>query len=106
MPLDQITDQAQFDSAIKDHQSTIVIFSAVWSGISEATKRNYENVGSQYSGLYQAWIDIDESPDLAQKYSSNGIPTIIGFKNGAQVEKYIGPQVTEGEAKRFIEKVL
>ncbi|KAH8430785.1 thioredoxin family protein [Aspergillus melleus] len=106
MPLPQITDQAQLDRAINDHKSSIIIFSAIWSPVSEATKDNFEKAGAKYPAVYQAWISIDENADLAQKYDVTSIPTTIGFKDGAQAAKFIGPQLVEPQVEDFIRKVL
>ncbi|KAL4910286.1 hypothetical protein BDW74DRAFT_173742 [Aspergillus multicolor] len=104
--MDQITDQSQYDEALKSHKSVVIIFTAIWSHVGEITKRNFEKVGAQYPALYQAWISTDESPELTEQHGVTAVPTVFGYKGEAEVNKYIGPQFTEEQVKRFIEKVL
>jgi thioredoxin 1 len=35
-------------------------------------------------------LDVDESPDLAQRYGVQSIPTLLVFKDGRVVEQRIG----------------
>ncbi|KAL5050877.1 hypothetical protein BDW71DRAFT_202931 [Aspergillus fruticulosus] len=106
MALDQITSEGQLESAIKDHRSFIIIFSAIWSQLGEATKANFEKVGAKHATLYQAWISTDSNPNLAENHGVKEISTVIGFKDGAQVEEYVGPQLMEHQVEAFIQKVL
>lgn len=41
-------------------------------------------------------IDIDENPEIAERYSVQSIPNMILFKNGKEVDRVIG---SAGEAK-------
>lgn len=53
-----------------------------------------------------ATIDIDESGGLKKKYEVTAIPTIIGFKKGAQANKYVGPMMMDSNAEEFMKKVM
>ena len=35
-------------------------------------------------------VNVDEQPDLAQKYGINAIPTLLLFKGGEVVERFQG----------------
>ena len=35
-------------------------------------------------------VDVDEHPDIAQSFGISGIPTIIAFKDGAEVGRAVG----------------
>ena len=37
-------------------------------------------------------VNTDESPAIAQKYGISGIPTLILFKDGKEVERMVGVQ--------------
>jgi thioredoxin 1 len=37
-------------------------------------------------------VDVDENPRLTQLYQVNGIPTLLLFKNGTLVKRFIGVQ--------------
>ena len=54
----------------------------------EALKKKYDEiVGSDINILS---IDIDENPELGEKYKVRNIPTIIFVKDGEVVEKKVG----------------
>ncbi|KAE8154468.1 hypothetical protein BDV25DRAFT_147726 [Aspergillus avenaceus] len=106
MVLPQIRSQSELQSAISGHSSTIIIFSAVWSQISEATKDNFERIGAQYPTLYQAWVSTDDNPELAEENGVNAIPATIGYKDGAEVTRFIGPQLLDSQIEAFISRVL
>ncbi|PWY68554.1 hypothetical protein BO94DRAFT_301970 [Aspergillus sclerotioniger CBS 115572] len=104
--MDKITSRAQLTTAIQSHHSFILIFSAIWSGISESTRRNFERVGAKYPTLYQAWISTDDNPELAGDLNVSSIPAEIGFKGGVEVVRYIGPKISDAEVEEFIREVL
>lgn len=35
-------------------------------------------------------VDVDESEDLAMNYGIRSVPTVLFFKNGQQVDKFVG----------------
>jgi len=35
-------------------------------------------------------VDIDESPDVAQKYAVTGVPTLVVFKGGEEADRKVG----------------
>ena len=35
-------------------------------------------------------VDVDESEDLAMDYGIRSVPTVLFFKNGQQVDKFVG----------------
>ena len=49
---------------------------------------------SEFSGLLQedniVKVDVDESEDLAMDYGIRSVPTVLFFKNGQQVDKFVG----------------
>jgi thioredoxin 1 len=49
-------------------------------------------------------IDTDAQTDLAQKYKITSLPTVLAFKNGNILGKFVGAQPESG-VKNFLEKV-
>ena len=50
-------------------------------------------------------LNVDENPQMAQKYSVMSIPTLMVFKNGTVVKQFIGVQSKEalvGELNKLI----
>jgi thioredoxin 1 len=48
-------------------------------------------------------LNVDENPSIAQRYSVRGIPTLILFKDGKEVERVVGTASKESLA-RLIDK--
>ena len=48
-------------------------------------------------------INVDEHPELAQKYGVMSIPTLLVVKNGVELKKHIG-FLDEGEIKKLMEE--
>lgn len=49
-------------------------------------------------------IDTDAQVELAQKYKIASLPTVLAFKNGSILGKFVGAQPEAG-VKNFLEKV-
>ena len=61
----------------------IVDFFATWCGPCQMLGPIIEQVSDEYDGKVAVGkVDIDESPELAQKYEVMSVPTIIFFENG------------------------
>ncbi|MBX9693151.1 MAG: thiol reductase thioredoxin, partial [Cyanobacteria bacterium] len=50
-------------------------------------------------------VNVDESTELATKYSINSLPTVITFKGGAVVEEHYGV-ISKATLKDSIQKLL
>jgi thioredoxin 1 len=37
-----------------------------------------------------AKLDIDECPELAKRFEVQSIPTVVFFKNGAEIRRFVG----------------
>ena len=46
-------------------------------------------------------LDVDENPDIARRYNVMSIPTLILFKNGEEVQRFVGVQTKEKLASLF-----
>ena len=48
-------------------------------------------------------VDMDESPNIADKYKIQSIPTLLFFKDGSEIERVVGV-VSKDKLKTIIEK--
>ena len=54
-------------------------------------KPHLENLAREYDGRVDLWeINADENQDLLNELKIYGIPTLIGYKDGKEVARYIG----------------
>jgi thioredoxin 1 len=50
-----------------------------------------EAVAAEYDGkAVVAMVNVDEQPELAGQFKVMGIPTMVVFKNGAEVNRIVG----------------
>jgi len=78
-----------FDETIKVGV-TVVDFWAPWCGPCKMMAPLVDKIAANNPDLKVGKVDIDESPDIAQKYNVMSIPTIIIFKDGEPVDQTVG----------------
>jgi thioredoxin 1 len=69
-------------------------FSASWCFPCKTLKPIFEEVKSGYGNSIVQFeeYDVDESSDVASKYSIRSVPTVIIEKNGKEVGRFAGVQ--------------
>jgi thioredoxin 1 len=83
-----------------------VDFWAVWCGPCQAQGPIIEDVARQLAGKVKVGkLNVDENPQMSQKYSIMSIPTLMIFKSGAMVKQFTGLQSKEtlvGELNKLL----
>jgi len=76
---------------LKSEQPVMVDFWAVWCAPCRAIAPYIEQIATEYEGrAIVGKVDIEQSPDVANKYGIRNIPTILFFKGGEMVNKHVG----------------
>ncbi len=84
------------DSDFKEYISNsnnpvFVDFYADWCGPCKMIAPVLEEVAGEYSGKVEIIkVNVDQNPAVAREYNVSSIPTLIMFKNGSEVERYLG----------------
>ena len=69
----------------------VIDFSATWCGPCKMLTPVLESVANKLDGKVKiVKVDVDESPDLAQRFGIMSVPTMILFKKGQQVAAFSG----------------
>ena len=87
-----IASESEFDTVT---QSGVVLvdFFAPWCGPCKRQTPILEDVAAAVAGKAKVVkVDTDALSGLAQKFAIDSIPTLIVFKNGQVVERFVGLQ--------------
>ncbi len=81
-----------FDNEVLGAEQPILIdFWAEWCSPCKMIAPIVAEIAQEYEGrLMVGKLDADQYPDVVQRYGVMGIPTLILFKGGAEVERWIG----------------
>lgn len=81
-----------FEAEVLNSETPVLVdFWAPWCGPCKALSPIVEKVANELEGKIKvAKVNIDESPEIAGKYSIMSIPTLLLFVNGAVAEQLVG----------------
>ncbi len=81
----------EFDEVLQGEQPVVVDFWAEWCGPCHAIAPSVAKLADEYAGrILVGKVDADEFPDILSRYGIMGIPTLIFFKGGHEVDRVIG----------------
>ena len=87
----EFTDANFQDEVLNADQPVLVDFWAEWCGPCKMLGPVIDELAGEYEGKAKVGkIDIDNNRDAAVQYGIQSIPSIIIFKNGEIVNKFVG----------------
>jgi thioredoxin 1 len=87
----EVTDATFKDEVISATEPVLVDFWAAWCGPCRMMAPVVEQMAQAYSGKMKvAKLNVDENPKSAAEYGVMSIPTLILFKGGKAVERFVG----------------
>jgi thioredoxin 1 len=79
-----------FESVIATDKPVLVDFYADWCGPCRMVSPLVDQIAEEHDEYVVGKINVDDDPELAQKFGVFSIPTLIVFKNGEIKEQSAG----------------
>jgi thioredoxin 1 len=101
------TNDSNFEAdVLKSDKPALVDFWAEWCGPCKMIAPLLEEAASEYSDkMSVVKINVDESPNIAQKFGIRSIPTLMLFKDGAVQAQKLGA-MSKSQLQEFLDTNL
>lgn len=85
------TDSNFQTDVLQANTPVLVDFWAEWCGPCRALAPKLDEIAKELSGKVKVVkLNVDENPDAPARYGVRGIPTLILFKSGKEVDQIVG----------------
>lgn len=85
---------AEFDEKVLQSSKPVLVdFYAEWCGPCKSMSPVIDELSEELAGEVDVYkINVDENPEIAQRYRVMSIPTLIAFENGEVKNQTLGAQ--------------
>lgn len=90
----RVINASEFESKVMQAQGPVMVdFFATWCGPCKMLAPVLDEVAAEVGGKAAVYkVDIDQSPELAQRFGIMSVPTILVFENGEVKRSTMGAQ--------------
>ena len=83
--------QENFETKVTQSSAPVLLdFWAAWCGPCTMLSPVVEELSQEHPEISFGKVNVDEAPELAQRYQVSAIPTLILFKDGKPVDMSVG----------------
>ena len=88
---DRINEHNFTREILQSETPVLLDFFAPWCTPCRMLSAVLEKIGEDYDGLLRVCrVNVDDEPELADRYNIAEIPTVIFFKNGRPTDRFTG----------------
>jgi thioredoxin 1 len=99
----EVSDANFEKEVLQSSEPVLVDFFAEWCGPYKAMAPALEQVATELAGKIKvAKLDVDQNPDVTQKYRIQAMPTLMIFKNGEVAAQRVGALVQKKQLTDWI----
>jgi len=95
-----------YESIIHQKKPILLDFYADWCGPCQSLLPTVEKLAKEYEGRIEIQkVNVDENPDLANKYRVRNIPALYFIKDAVMVDKVVG-LASESELRIKLDQLM
>lgn len=104
----EVTDTNWDSEVLQSDRPVLVDFWAAWCGPCRMLAPTVESVAEKFQGQAKVVkLNVDENVESPAKYGIRGIPTLILFHNGQEVDRHVGvPANAKDTISQMIQRTL
>jgi thioredoxin 1 len=86
----ELKTQEAFETFVKESKLALIDFGALWCGPCKKLVPTIDELNEELTDISFAKVDIDVLPSVTEDFEVEGVPTLVLFKDGKEVDRKVG----------------